>query len=48
MFAESLELNPDDVLSKNALTNPRRTIVDPESRKIEVLNEALEEYLKIE
>ena len=41
MFAESLGLNPDEVLSKDMLTMPHRTAVDDESRKIEVLNEAL-------
>jgi len=41
MFAESLGLNPDEVLSKDALTTPHRTVVDSESRKIEILNEAL-------
>ena len=41
MFAESMGLNPDEVLSKNVLAKPHRTVVDPESRKIEVLNEAL-------
>ena len=41
MFAESLGLNPDEVLAKDALAMPHRTIVDPESRRIEVLNEAL-------
>lgn len=41
MFVESLGLNPDEILSQDALTSPHRTVVDPEGRKIEVLNEAL-------
>ena len=41
MFAESLGLNPDEVLAKDALAIPHRTIIDPEARKIDVLNEAL-------
>ena len=41
MFAESLGLNPDEVLSRDALSRPHRTVVDPESRKIKVLNQAL-------
>ena len=41
MFAESLGLNPDEVLTKEALVMPHRTVIDPESRKIDVLNEAL-------
>ncbi|MDQ1280830.1 MAG: Site-specific integrase [Thermoproteota archaeon] len=41
MFAESLGLNPDEVLSKDAMTSPHRIVIDPENRKIEVLNDAL-------
>jgi integrase len=41
MFAESLGLNPDEVLSRDAVVMPHRTVVDPEQRKIEVLNQAL-------
>jgi integrase len=41
MFAESLGLNPDEIFSKEALTAPHITVIDPEARKIEVLNEAL-------
>ena len=45
MFAESLGLNPDQVLSRDALTMPHRTIVDPEQRKIRVLNQALKQAI---
>ena len=45
MFAESLGLNPDEVLSRDALAVPHRTVVDQEQRKIEVLNQALEEAI---
>lgn len=45
IFAESLGLNPNDVLSKDALAMPHRTVVDPEQRKIEVLNQALKEAI---
>lgn len=41
MFAESLGFNPDEVLSRDAVVMPHRTIVDAEQRKIEVLNQAL-------
>lgn len=41
MFIESLDMNPDEILTREALARPHRTVVDPESRKIEVLNEAL-------
>jgi len=45
MFAESLGLNPYEVLSRDALVMPHRTVVDPEQRKIEVLNQALKEAI---
>ena len=41
MFVESLGLNPDEVLTRDTLAMPHRTVVDPEARKIDVLNEAL-------
>jgi integrase len=41
LFAESLGLDPDEVLSEDAVAKPHRTVVDAESRKIDVLNEAL-------
>lgn len=41
IVTESLGLNSDKVSSKDALTMPHRTGVDPESRRIKVLNEAL-------
>jgi len=41
MFAESLGLNPDEVLLRDAVVMPHRTVVDLEQRKIEVLNQAL-------
>jgi len=41
MFSESLGLNPDEVLSRDAMTSVHRTVVDQDSRKIEVLNDAL-------
>jgi len=41
MFVESLGLNPDEILSHEALAMPHRTVVDQEDRKIEVLNDAL-------
>ncbi|MCW4038521.1 MAG: site-specific integrase [Candidatus Bathyarchaeota archaeon] len=48
MFAESLGLNPDEVLTRDALVKPHRTVVDPESRKIEVLNDALKHAILME
>jgi len=41
-------LNPDEVLSKDALAKPHRTIVDLESRNIQVLNEALKNAILLE
>lgn len=48
MFAEALGLNSDEVLSKDALAKPHRTVVDSESRKIKVLNEALKHAILME
>jgi len=45
MFAESLGLNPDEVLSREALSRSHRTVIDAEERKIEVLNQALKEVI---
>ncbi len=41
IVAESLGLNPDEVLSNDAQQMPHRTIVDTDQRKIVVLNQAL-------
>jgi site-specific recombinase XerD len=48
MFAESMGLNPDEVLSKDVLAKPHRTVVDSESRTIKVLNEALKNAILME
>jgi integrase len=45
MFAESLGLNPNIVLSKDALAMPHCMVIDPEQRKIDVLNQALKEAI---
>jgi len=44
MFAESLGLNPN-VLSRDALAIPHHIVIDPEHRKIDVLNQALKEAI---
>lgn len=41
MYVEAMGLNPDEVLSKDVLAKPNRTVVCSESRKIQALNEAL-------
>jgi len=46
MFAESLGLNPDEVLSGEAITMAHKTIIDSEEHRIEVLNQALKEAVK--
>ena len=48
MFAESLGLNPDEVLSRDAITRPHRTVIDPEQNKIEVLNQAHKQAIIME
>jgi integrase len=45
MFAESLGLDPNEVLSRDAMAVPHCTIVDMEQRKIEVLNQALKQAI---
>jgi integrase len=45
IFAESLGFNPNDVLSRDALAMPHRTLVDPEQRKIDVLNQVLKDAI---
>ncbi len=47
-LVRSLGLNPDEVLSKDALVMPHRTIVDGEQRKIEVLNQTLKKAIILE
>jgi len=45
IFVESLGFNPNEVLSRDALAMPHRTVIDPEQRKIDVLNQALKEAI---
>jgi integrase len=47
-IVRSLGLNPDEVLSRDALIMPHRTVVNPENRKIEVLNQALKRAIVTE
>lgn len=45
MLAESLGFNPDEVLSREAMSKSYRTVIDPQERKIEVLNHAIKEAI---
>jgi hypothetical protein len=45
IFVESLGFNPNEVLSKDALAMPHRTVIDPEQRKIDVLNQTLKDAI---
>ena len=47
-LVRSLGLNPDEVLSKDALVMPHRTTVEGEQRKVEVLNQALKKAIILE
>ena len=47
-LVRSLGFNPDEVLSKDALAMPHRTIVDGEQKKMEILNQALEKAIIME
>jgi hypothetical protein len=42
---ESLGFNPNEILSKDALAMPHRTVIDPEQRKIDVLNQTLKDAI---
>jgi len=38
-------LNPSEILSKEALSKPHRTVVDPTQHKIAILNRALKQAI---
>jgi len=42
---EAWGMNSNEILSKEALSMPHRTIVDPEPEKIEILNQALKQAI---
>jgi hypothetical protein len=42
---EAWGLNPDEILSRKALTMPHRTIVDPLQGQIDVLNQILKDAI---
>ena len=42
---EAWGLNPNEILSREALTAPNRTIIDPEQKQIDVLNQALKQAI---
>ena len=44
-FVESLGFNPNEVLSRDALAMPHRTVIGPEQRKIDVLNQTLKDAI---
>ncbi len=48
LFAQSLGLDPNEVLSKEAMLKPNRTVIDPEQRKIEALNVAVKQAIILE
>jgi integrase len=48
IFARSLGLIPEDILSKDAIVTPHRTIVNPENRQMQVLNQALKQAIILE
>ena len=45
LIIEAWGLNPSEILSRDALTMPHATVVDPEQEKIEVLNQALKQAI---
>ena len=42
---EAWGLNPNEILTKEALTAPHRTIIDPEQNQIEILNKTLRQAI---
>ena len=38
-------MNPNDILTKDALTMPHRTVIDPEQSKMDILNQALKQAI---
>ena len=42
---EAWGLNPNEILSREALTAPHRTVIDPEQKQIEILNQALKQAI---
>lgn len=45
IFVESLGFNSNEILSRDALAMTHRTVIDPEQRKMDVLNQALKEAI---
>jgi hypothetical protein len=45
LLIEAWGLNPNEILSRQALTMPHRTIVDKRPTQIEILNHALKEAI---
>jgi integrase len=45
LIIEAWGLNPNEILSRDALTMPHATVVDAEQEKIEVLNQALKQAI---
>jgi integrase len=45
LIIEAWGMNPNEILSREALSMPHRTVVDPERKKIEVLNQALRQAI---
>jgi len=45
IIIEAWGLNPNDILSKDALSMPHITVVDPEQEKIQVLSQALKQAI---
>jgi len=42
---EAWGMNPNEILTRDALATPHRTITDPEQGQIEVLNQALKQAI---
>jgi len=45
---EAWGMDPNKILSREALAMPHRTIIDPQRRQVEILNQALKQAIIME
>lgn len=41
LIIEAWGMNPNEILSRKALSMPHKTVIDPEQKKIEILNQVI-------
>ena len=45
IIIEAWGMNPNDILTRDALTMPHITVIDPEQNKMDILNQALKQAI---